>query len=93
MSVYLDALERHFQKVKDGEWADKRTGVPHFSSILACVGIILDAKHSGKLTDDRLPAVPTADLIEEMETHVPRLKALFKDYRPKHYTIDDEIAL
>lgn len=89
MSVYLAALERHLQKVKDGEWADQKTGVPHFSSILACVGIILDAKHCGKLTDDRLPAVPTADVIEAMEVYVPLLKQQFADCHPRHYTIAD----
>lgn len=89
-SIYIAALERHLQKVKDGEWADKTTGVPHFSSILACVGIILDAKHCGKLTDDRLPSVPTAQLIQEMEAHVPRLKKQFEHCHPKHYTILDE---
>ena len=92
-SIYIAALERHLQKVKDGEWADKTTGVPHFSSILACVGIILDAKHCGKLTDDRLPSVPTARLIQEMEEHVPRLKKHFANCNPRHYTIVDESEL
>lgn len=92
MSIYLDALDRHYEKVKDGEWADAKTGVPHFSSMLACIGIILDAKMCGKLTDDRPPAVPTADLIAALEVHVPLLKQLFKDYHPHQHTIDDPVT-
>ena len=90
MSIYLAALERHFQKFKDGEWADEKTGVPHLSSMLACIGIILDAKLVGKLTDDRPPVAPTAALIASLEAHVPRLKELFKDCRPHQHTIMDE---
>lgn len=89
MSIYLAALERHFQKFKDGEWADEKTGVPHLSSMLACIGIILDAKLVGKLTDDRPPVAPTADLIASLEAHVPRLKELFKDHHPHQHTIQD----
>lgn len=90
MSIYLAALERHFQKFKDGEWADEKTGVPHLSSMLACIGIILDAKLVGKLTDDRPPVAPTANLIASLEAQVPRLKELFKDHHPHQHTIMDE---
>lgn len=89
MSVYISALERHFMKFKDGEWADEKTGVPHLSSMLACIGIILDAKMCGKLTDDRPPKAPTAKLIEALEVHIPLLKQQFSHCRPKHYTIED----
>lgn len=90
MSIYLAALERHFQKFKDGEWADEKTGVPHLSSMLACIGIILDAKLVGKLTDDRPPVAPTANLIASLEAQVPRLKELFKDHHPHQHTIMDK---
>jgi len=89
MSIYLAALERHFVKFKDGEWADEKTGVPHLSSMLACIGIILDAKMCGKLTDDRPPKAPTADQIVALEVHVPCLKQLFKDCHPHQHTILD----
>jgi hypothetical protein len=89
MSIYIDAIERHLAKLKDGEWADEKTGVPHLSSMLACIGIILDAKLVGKLTDDRPPVAPTADLIAALEVHVPLLKALFKDHHPHQHTIMD----
>lgn len=92
VSTYISAMERHLAKYKNGEWADERTGVPHLASVIACVGIILDAHHLGKLTDDRPPASPMADIIEkELASKMPALKEMFKDYNPKQWTINDEI--
>src|SRR5690348_5848471 len=53
MSIYIDALERHIEKLKGGEWADPVTRVPHLANALACLSIIADAAYSGKLIDDR----------------------------------------
>lgn len=88
-SVYIAALERHLAKFKNGEWADPITKVPHLSSILACVGIILDAKSLGKLTDDRAPYAPMGSLITELEPIVLHLKEIFKDHHPHQNTIAD----
>jgi hypothetical protein len=90
-SIYLDAMERHFVKLKDGEWADQKTGVPHLSSILACAGIILDARHVGKLKDDRPPRAPTSELLATLEGSVPALKSLFADFSPHQHTLMDEV--
>lgn len=88
-SVYVSALERHLAKWKNGEEADARTGVPHLASALACLGIILDAKLCGKLTDDRPPAAPMAGLIDEAEPLVANLLQIFADCSPKHCTQAD----
>jgi len=93
VSTYISALERHMAKFKNGEWAAQDTGVPHLASALACIGIILDAYHLGKLTDDRPPASPMADIIEnELASKIPRLKELFGDRNPKQWTIADNIG-
>ena len=88
MSIYLDAAERHHAKLKNGEWADVATQVPHLSSLLACYAIIADAKTCGRLLDDRPIPAPVGALIQELEAVVPHLKDLFKDRHPKHYTIE-----
>jgi len=88
-SIYLDAIHRHLSKYQDGEDVDLKTGVPHLSSILACVMIIVDAKIVNKLTDDRPPRAPIGSIVDIMAGDVARLKETFKDYHPHQYTIAD----
>jgi hypothetical protein len=92
MSVYISALERHLKKLKNGEWGDPKTRVPHLSSIIACAGIIADAHLVGKLTDDRPPVAPMAKLIDDSEETVAHIRSLFSDKDPHHWTINDEIT-
>lgn len=89
-SIYADALQRHFAKWWNGENVDKKTRVRHLASIIASAGILLDAELSGKLNDDRPPASPEmGKLIDESEEVVKHLLELFKDHKPKQYTIAD----
>ena len=90
-SVYKAAAERHIKKYWNGEWADPVTGVPHLASAIACLGIILDANACDKLNDDRPPAIPFSTLVDSMEADVRRVKDLFKDKNPVHYTIKDGV--
>lgn len=91
VSTYISAIERHLSKYKNGEWADEATGVPHLASVLACVGIILDAYHLDKLTDDRPPVSPMAKVETELAALLPNIKETFKDFNPHQWTIGDEI--
>lgn len=86
--IYLDACLRHIQKLKDGEWADPTTSVPHLANALACLSIIVDAHHSGKLIDDRPKGAPTAEVIDQMGEAVIALKKLYGDKKPVDYYID-----
>lgn len=90
MSIYLDAFERHRMKFANGEWADQTTGVPHLASMIACLGIILDAKTCGKLTDDRPPRAPVSELIDDSVALIAHLQKLFADHTPHQNTIEDE---
>lgn len=90
-SIYVAAARRHLSKWWNGEDADPTTQVPHLASVLACIGIILDADASGKLTDDRPPKQDMGRIIEELEKLVPKLKALHADKTPHQYTIGDSI--
>jgi hypothetical protein len=75
-SVYIDAARRHLACWVNGEEVDPVTGVPHLGSVLACIGIILDAQLCGKLSDDRPPPAPVGDAVRGMSADIVRLKAL-----------------
>lgn len=90
-SIYVAALRRHLDKFWNGEWADPKTQVPHLASVIACTGIIVDAKLVGKLNDDRPPAAPIGELIEDCEATVRHVARMFADKQPHHWTIDDEV--
>ncbi len=89
-SIYLDAMERHMEKWKNGEDIAQDTKVPHLASVMACCAIILDAELVGMLNDDRPPRADMAGLIDGLAEHVAYLKDLFKDESPQQYTLDDK---
>lgn len=86
-SIYTDALERHLEKFKNGEWEDPITKVPHLANMLACLSIIVDAHECGKLTDDRPKSSPVASLIDRFAENVKHLKTLFSESKPVDYFI------
>jgi len=89
-SVYRSALDRHITKWWNGEDTDPLTGVPHLASALACIAIILDADVSGRLTDDRPPAqLDISALVDTMQDNIKKLKELYGDIKPQHYTIEN----
>jgi hypothetical protein len=90
-SIYISAAERHLAAWKNGEDVDPQTGVPHLASVLASIGIILDADLCGKLTDDRPPPAPIAALQRASEDKIARIQTLFADRNPHHHTILDDL--
>ena len=88
-SVYRAALDRHLKSWWNGEDADPATGVPHLASIIACSGILLDAGLAGKLTDDRPPKLPLGEVLRGLEGEVARIRGLFSEHRPKHWTAEN----
>jgi hypothetical protein len=86
-SIYVDALDRHMEKWKNGEEEDPETGVPHLANAITCISIIIDAKECGKLIDDRPKPAPMQELIERFSKKLMRLKALFGDKKPTDYFI------
>jgi hypothetical protein len=65
-TVYIDAALRHIFAAVDGEELDTESGQPHTAHAAACMGIILDAKATGNLVDDRPAPGAAARLIAEM---------------------------
>jgi hypothetical protein len=90
-SIYLDAMLRHIEKFKDGEWEDPETKVPHLGSICACANIIIDAYECGKLEDDRPKSAPTGKVVDRLAGNVKHLRELFKEHNPAHYTINGPV--
>jgi hypothetical protein len=70
-STFIDACQRHILAHIDGEEVAEDSGVPHLAHALACLAIIIDAKESGNLIDDRPPAAKAvARLLKQNELHV-----------------------
>ena len=88
--VYISAGIRHFFKYLLGEDRDPKTGVHHLGSVMACAMIIICAASRGKLFDDRPPSNQRAsNQLDEFEARVKMVREVFKDFSPKHYTIED----
>ena len=88
-SIYYDAAKRHMDAWFEGEELDPDDGVPHLSAALACVAIIVDARATGRLNDDRMIAGGYRKLVDQLTSHVERLKKLHEHRSPRHYTIAD----
>lgn len=82
VSVYVAALRRHLMRYFNGEWADKKTGVPHLASVAACTSILIDGHVLGTIVDDRPPAVDLSDCIEEAERIIAHVYEMNKAKRP-----------
>lgn len=91
-SIYVDAACRHLLDWFEGEEEDPEDGVHNLSAALACLAILVDAKESGTLNDDRsYKGISWRRARATMEPHVRRLKALYADRSPKHWTIKDNL--
>jgi hypothetical protein len=88
-TIYTDACKRHINAWLEGEDCAEDSGVPHLAHALACLAILVDAQAAGVLNDDRMVAGGYHQLVEDLTPHVNRLKELYKDKQPKHYTIKD----
>lgn len=93
-SVYRAALERHIDAWWEGEDYDPVDGTPHLANALACINILIDAKHVGKLIDDRPPSnhAELAAVRMEFEALMPKIRERYADKNPHHYTIADQVG-
>lgn len=89
--IYVDACLRHIEKFKEGEWEDDTTHVPHLANALACLSIIIDAHHAGKLNDDRPKSTPASAVIDNMGEVVKHLKGLHGTMKPTDYLINGPV--
>jgi hypothetical protein len=66
-TVYINAALRHLYSYMDGEELAQDSQKPHLGHALASIGIIVDAKESGTLIDDRPKAGAAARLIDKYD--------------------------
>jgi hypothetical protein len=66
-SIYVAAAMRHLQQWYDGEELASDSQKPHLAHALACLGIIVDAKETGNLVDDRPLPGAASQLIARLE--------------------------
>lgn len=94
VSVYVSALHRHIDAWWEGEENDPVDGTPHLANALACIDILIDAKHAGLLIDDRPPsnAAELARIRAELEALMPKIRQKYADKHPHHFTIADKIG-
>ena len=65
-SIYVAAAMRHLQAWYDsGEELAEDSKMPHLGHCMACLGIIIDAKETGNLVDDRPIPGAAAKLIKD----------------------------
>lgn len=67
-SIYVAAAMRHLMSYLDGEEDAQDSKKPHLAHALACIGIIVDAKETGNLVDDRPVPGAASRLISDLET-------------------------
>lgn len=88
-SIYMAAAMRHLQAYMEGEDTADDSGATHLGHARACIGIVIDAKYAGKLTDDRKVAGGYARAVAELTPVVTQIRARHADKDPRHYTIRD----
>lgn len=88
-SVYLSAMQRHIDAYASGEEVDPIDGTHHLGNIMACAAILLDAKESGKLTDDRPPRLGIRATYQALEALAAKLIAQYAKTKPRHFTAAD----
>ena len=72
--MYLEAALRHIFLAMDGEDQDEETGLPHEAHAMACMAIILDAKESGCLKEDRHPSHKLQELMKRLQAQDREIK-------------------
>lgn len=93
-SIYVEAAKRHLDAWFAGEECAPDTGTPHLANALATIAILVKCIAHDKLIDDRdySPVAGGAAyrrFVDSLTPHVNRIKEMFKDKKPRHYTIGD----
>jgi hypothetical protein len=89
MSTYMNAIQRHFDKILMGEDCDEVDGVPHWGAIGANIDIIVSAQAAGSLIDDRLRADGQLEAYKALTPLVSSLAKLHEGRTPKHFYMKD----
>lgn len=87
-SEYVSAAKRHIDAFFEGEEVDPDSGLDHLAHALATLAIIVDARATGNLIDDRqYRGGFFREYVNTLTPHVARLRKKHADKNPKQYTI------
>lgn len=92
MTTYLDAMQRHLDKIRMGEEFDEVDDVSHWGAIGAGIDIILCARAAGTLDDDRLRCDGQLEAYKALTPMVKKLTELHAGKNPKHYLMVNKEA-
>lgn len=66
-TTYYSAAMRHLLSWFSGEDIDPESGASHLAHVRACMAILMDAKSSGSLIDDRPKCASASEAIERLK--------------------------
>lgn len=66
-TTYYSAAMRHLLSWFSGEDTDPESGASHLAHVRACMAILMDAKASGSLIDDRPKCASASEAIERLK--------------------------
>jgi hypothetical protein len=69
-SVYLNAILRHHIAWKAGEEYAKDSGVHHLGHLMACAAILIDARETENLIDNRVPDPAVLKLLVKLQEQI-----------------------
>lgn len=85
-SIYYDACRRHLDAWFEGEDnTPDGCHLSHLAHAMACIAILIDAKATGELNDDRMFPGGYRQQVEDLTPKVAELKKFYHDKSPKHY--------
>jgi len=80
----INSLERHCKSLKDGEYADPDTGIPHYMLIASSTAMLVHNIMQGVIIDDRAPPkTPQFSVAELSEIGQVELKAALEFWEAK----------
>jgi hypothetical protein len=88
-TIYYDAIVRHLDAWMEGEDFAPDSKVHHLAHAIAGIAILIDSLEKGNMNDDRYYPGNYRDTVERLTPEVERIKNLYPDQDPHHYTIQD----
>ncbi len=87
----INSLERHCKSLKDGEYADADTGIPHYMLIASSTAMLVHNIMQGVIIDDRAPPKdPQFSVSELSEIGQVELKSAIEFWESKKVKKDED---
>lgn len=81
----INSIERHCKSLKDGEWTDADTDIPHYMLIASSTAMLVHNIMQGVIIDDRAPpkeaTFSVADLSQIAQVELNHAIEFFQEHR------------